>query len=171
MKARLKAAEEKMAYIYRRCKGDASETGLVQFAQAIMDLNETRAKYPTHVYQAHTAGADGQDIVKDIECLIPFSSDIKFNSFVRDMKADDGNLCVYLKGAPERVLNRCSRILYNGQEHEFTQKLREEVKKANDDFGAMGERVFAFARCTLPAAKYPKDSYQFDVKTWKNWGL
>jgi len=32
MKARLKAAETKMAYIYRKCKGDASETGLVQFA-------------------------------------------------------------------------------------------------------------------------------------------
>ena len=32
MTARLKAAEEKMLYIHRRCQGDASETGLVQFA-------------------------------------------------------------------------------------------------------------------------------------------
>jgi len=31
MKARLKAAESKMNYIHRHCKGDASETGLVQF--------------------------------------------------------------------------------------------------------------------------------------------
>ena len=34
-----------MNYINRHCKGDASETGLVQFAQGIMDLNETREKY------------------------------------------------------------------------------------------------------------------------------
>jgi hypothetical protein len=31
-RARLKAAEERMLYIHRHCKGDASETGLVQFA-------------------------------------------------------------------------------------------------------------------------------------------
>ena len=76
-RARLKAAEEKMLYIYRHCKGDASETGLVQFAQGVMDLNETRASFPTHKYK------DSKD--KDIECLIPFSSEIKFNLFIRDM--------------------------------------------------------------------------------------
>ena len=48
-RARLKAAEEKMLYIHRHCKGDASETGLVQFAQGVMDLNDTRGKFPTHV--------------------------------------------------------------------------------------------------------------------------
>jgi len=35
MKQRLRCAEEKMLYTQRHCKGDASETGLVQFAQAI----------------------------------------------------------------------------------------------------------------------------------------
>lgn len=39
MKARLKVAEENMLYTLRHCKGDASETGLVHFAQAIMDLD------------------------------------------------------------------------------------------------------------------------------------
>jgi len=32
MKARLKAAEKNLLYTARHCKGDASETGLVQFA-------------------------------------------------------------------------------------------------------------------------------------------
>jgi len=41
-KARLVAAEKDMLYIHRHCKGDASETGLVQFGQAVMDLDETR---------------------------------------------------------------------------------------------------------------------------------
>ena len=105
MVARLKAAESEMLYIHRHCKGDASETGLVQFAQAIYDLDQHRSKYPTHKY----LNAD-----KEVECLIPFSSDIKFNCFIRDMK-DDG-LSIFLKGAPERVLKRCSKILVNGQE-------------------------------------------------------
>lgn len=151
MKQRLKCAEGKLLHIHRHCKGDASETGLVQFAQAIQDLTETRGKYPTHVYKS-SAG-------KDTECLIPFSSDIKFNAFIRDMSAEGGNLRVVLKGAPERVLNRCTKILLNGEEVAFTDELRSEVTEANKSFGALGERVLAFARCDLPADKYPRDTY------------
>jgi magnesium-transporting ATPase (P-type) len=43
--------------------------------------------------------------------MIPFSSDIKFNLFVREM---GGQHCVYMKGAPERILTRCSKILIDG---------------------------------------------------------
>jgi len=106
----LKAAEEKMLYIHRHCKGDASETGLVQFAQGVMDLNKTRGNFPTHNYN----DAKG----KEIEYLIPFSSEIKFNLFIRNMnnntESDNQNLCIYMKGAPERILVRCSKILING---------------------------------------------------------
>lgn len=36
------------------------------------------------------------------------------------MSADeDGNLTVYMKGAPERILKRCSRVLVNGEEVDF----------------------------------------------------
>jgi magnesium-transporting ATPase (P-type) len=64
-----------------------------------------------------------------------------------------------LKGAPERVLNRCTKILLNGEEVAFTDELRSEVTEANKSFGALGERVLAFARCDLPADKYPRDAY------------
>ena len=158
MIARLKAAEKTLYYINRKCKGDASETGLVQFAQAIYDLDAYRGKYPP------IQDDKGNDI------MIPFSSDIKFNLFIRDMSAGPGGLCVYMKGAPERILTRCSKILVAGEEQEFTPELREEVNKANSDFGALGERVLAFAKCNLDPLKYTKD-YKFDIKTWKTWGL
>merc|ERR1719329_59136 len=165
MKARLIAAEKEMPYIHRHCKGDASETGLVQFAQGCMDLDSTRAAAPTFVYSNNG---------KETECLIPFSSDIKFNAFIRDMSGtkdpENSNLCVYMKGAPERILTRCSRILVNGQEVDFSEELRAEVNEANAKFGEMGERVLAFARYRLDANQFPKDSYQFDVKNWKSWG-
>jgi len=170
MKARLKTAEEKLLYTARHCKGDASETGLVHFAQAIMDLDETRSMYPTHKY-TNVAG-------KETECLIPFSSDIKFNCFIRDMnkkvrepKDINDNLCIFLKGAPERILNRCTKILIRGVEVDFTSELRAEVNDANSKFGELGERVLAFAQYKLDPVRYPKSTYQFDVKTWKTWGI
>jgi len=166
---RLICAEKEMAYIHRHCKGDASETGLVQFGQAVMDLDQTREKYPTYKYMQNG---------KEIQCLIPFSSDIKFNLFIRDMNPEvkkptniDDNLSVFMKGAPERILSRCSRILVNGEEVPFTEELRKEVNEANSSFGKLGERVLAFARYRLPADKYPKGEYEFNVSTWKEWGL
>jgi len=78
------------------------------------------------------------------------------NPEVKNPENIDDNLCVYMKGAPERILSRCSRILINGEEVEFTAEYRREVEEANKTFGGLGERVLAFARYKLPVDKYPK---------------
>lgn len=75
-----------------------------------------------------------------------------------------------MKGAPERILNRCNKILIRGEERDFDDEFRLEVNAANDSFGKMGERVLAFARCQLDPRVFSKDPpYPFDVKGWKNW--
>jgi P-type Ca2+ transporter type 2C len=51
---------------------------------------------------------------------------------------DDPNnkdLCIFIKGAPERILNRCSKILVDGKEMPFDKNCREEVNHANSSFG------------------------------------
>jgi magnesium-transporting ATPase (P-type) len=58
-------------------------------------------------------------------------------------------LCLFMKGAPERILRRCSKILINGQELPFDEAARKEVNDANDQFGRLGERVLAFAKVDL----------------------
>jgi sodium/potassium-transporting ATPase subunit alpha len=164
----LMTEEAKIPVAERKTAGDASESGLIKFCHTIMDINETRKEYPTFAYEA-----DG----KANEALIPFSSEIKFNMFIRDMnsaqknpKNADDNLFVIMKGAPERILNRCSKILVRGEERDFDDEFRAEVNEANDSFGKMGERVLAFARFKLDPKVFTKDpAYRFDVKTWKNW--
>jgi magnesium-transporting ATPase (P-type) len=46
--------------------------------------------------------------------------------FVRDMNPNEKNpdnrkdgLTIFMKGAPERILRRCSKILINGEEKEY----------------------------------------------------
>jgi len=63
---------------------------------------------------------------------------------------------VFLKGAPERILNRCNKILINGEERPFDE-YADHVKFANDSFGKMGERVLAFAKLELDPQVYTKD--------------
>jgi sodium/potassium-transporting ATPase subunit alpha len=152
MKARLKSAESKLLTIHRRCKGDASETGLVQFAEAIMSLNDTRDKAPTHKFK--------NDAGKETEVIIPFNSEFKFNLFVRDLGLEKGGLTVFMKGAPERILTRCDQILLNDEEIPFTEELRQEIDDANKSFGRLGERVLAFARYSLDPSKY-NSTYPF----------
>jgi sodium/potassium-transporting ATPase subunit alpha len=152
-------------------QGDASETGVVKFVQPIHDIEETREKYPVFSYLDRNTKAP-------TDCAIPFSSEIKFNMFIRDMAADArpgskqglGDLMVIMKGAPERILSRCTKILINGEEkpYDLDQQLR--VKVANDSLGKMGERVLAVARYNLEPEIFTKDpAYNFDVKTWKQW--
>ena len=64
-------------------------------------------------------------------------------------------LKILMKGAPERILSRCRRMLVDGEEVELTAELRAEVEKANASFCARGERVLAFAQCRLPADQHP----------------
>jgi sodium/potassium-transporting ATPase subunit alpha len=141
---------------------------LIKFTHPILDINQARAQFPTFQY------------VQDenlIDCLIPFNSEIKFNMFIRDMNKNNRNpsnkkenLTVFMKGAPERILSRCSKILIQGVERDFDEDMKKEVDKANDAFGGLGERVLAFARCELDPAIFSKDpAYQFDIKNWKNW--
>ena len=76
---------------------------------------------------------------------------------------------IFLKGAPEGVTNRCSKILINGKEEEFTEAHRQNVENANKMFGGMGERVLAFARCKLDPSVYTKNpAYEFNMSNWKD---
>jgi sodium/potassium-transporting ATPase subunit alpha len=111
------------------------------------------------------------------ECFIPFSSEIKFNLNIRDSnprekhpKTKEDNFIIVMKGAPERILKRCTKILINEEERDFDEYWQKLVNKANDKFGKMGERVLAFAQIKLDPKIYTKDPpYEFDVKNWKKW--
>mmetsp|Transcript_22779 Transcript_22779/g.21986 ORF Transcript_22779/g.21986 Transcript_22779/m.21986 type:complete len:344 (+) Transcript_22779:1427-2458(+) len=160
----LKEIQENLPLTDKACSGDASETGLIKFYQGIYDLEATRTRYPTFTYELEGG--------KTEECLIPFSSEIKFNLYIRDMNQEDPRegLTIFMKGAPERILQRCSRILIDEEEVEFDEHWQGEVQRANELFGAMGERVLAFARLSLDPSIYTKDpAYNFDVKNWKMW--
>ena len=175
--------EKEMNFIKRNVEGDASETGLVKFAQpALMEkyggdyvdgIASCRDQFPT------VKTGEGED---KNPAMIPFSSEIKFNLIIRDMntklrQADvpADNICVYIKGAPDKVLLRCSKVLVRGEELPYDEAAKSAVMLGNDTFARMGERVLAFAKRDLETDIYnkgetPEDSgYPFDVKTWKSW--
>ena len=151
--------------------GDASETGLIKFVNSLVGgggahgLTNERAKYPEHI-------SAGQ------KCNIPFNSTIKFNLSIREFGAADPsepfgmvghrNLTIFMKGAPERIISRCSKILIKGVEHPITDAHKENIDKENSDMGSDGERVLAFAMCHLEPQRY-NDDYEFKMNYFKTY--
>jgi len=75
-----------------------------------------------------------------------------------------------MKGAPDRVIPRCSTILVDGQIIPKNKAVDDEITSANNCFAGNGERVLAFARRFLDPKIFDKKSnYPFEVKKWKSW--
>jgi len=78
------------------------------------------------------------------------------------------NKTIFMKGAPERIISRCSKILIKGVEHPITDAHKENIEKENADMGSEGERVLAFAICHLEPEKY-NDEYEFKMNYFKTY--
>ena len=64
-----------------------------------------------------------------------------------------GDYLLVMKGAPERILDRCSMIVLDGKEHEMTAEWRDSFNQAYLELGGLGERVLGFCDYRLPADK------------------
>merc|ERR1711983_758182 len=96
-------------------------------------------------------------------CEIPFNSTNKFQVSIHETEKTDnekGYLLV-MKGAPERILDRCSTIHINGKALELTEEWKEKFNNAYMELGGLGERVLGFCDLRLDEKKFP-NGFAFD---------
>lgn len=129
----------------RKVNGDASEAGILKFAEKQSSVAAFREANP----QVST---------------IPFNSANKFmvtiNSDTSDPTGSALRMC--FKGAPERVVDRCSQILIEGVTRDITATDKDLIQKNLATLMADGERVLGFAQLRLPKEQYPSD-FVFDT--------
>ncbi|KAL7069683.1 hypothetical protein ACQ4LE_010745 [Meloidogyne hapla] len=142
-RAEFKPGQDDVPILKRECTGDASEIALLKFAERSLSggVIPFRAAHP-----------------KIAE--IPFNSTNKYQVSIHAY--DNGTNLLVMKGAPERVLARCDKILINGQIRQLDDKLKETFETAYMELGGMGERVLGFCDTVLDKEKYPKD-FKFDT--------
>ena len=130
----------------KECTGDASEIALLKFTElTIGNIMEYRRKQPKI-------------------CEIPFNSTNKYQLSIHEIRTNDSvEYLLVMKGAPERILSRCTTILLDGKEVELTNELREEFEKAYLDLGGMGERVLGFCDRPLDTTKFTP-GFDFDAE-------
>ncbi|MFC4545902.1 calcium-translocating P-type ATPase, SERCA-type [Paenactinomyces guangxiensis] len=73
----------------------------------------------------------------------PFDSERKMMSVLLERK--DGRQVLYTKGAPDILLAKCTRIVYQEKTVPLTDSLRAEILRLNEEFAGMALRNLAFA--------------------------
>lgn len=142
-RAEFKAGQSDVPILKRECAGDASESALLKCVELIV---------------GNVIGYR-QKNRKILE--IPFNSTNKYQLSIHELENKNEPLLLVMKGAPERILDRCSTILYKGEELPLDDRLKAEFETAYMELGGMGERVLGFCDCKLDPNVYTKD-YKFD---------
>ncbi|XP_068098328.1 potassium-transporting ATPase alpha chain 2-like [Hyperolius riggenbachi] len=140
------ADQEDILITKRTVNGDASEAALLKFTEQICgDVMGIRKK--------------NQKVLE-----IPFNSSNKYQVSIHI--PDDPSIKGYLlvmKGAPERILERCSTIMIKGQELPLDEEMKDDFQEAYMALGSLGERVLGFCQLILPASSYGP-GYPFDAE-------
>lgn len=112
--------------------GDASESGILRFTEKFHETEKFRAENA------------------QIAC-IPFNSTSKIMVTVHQQPESATPVIAVMKGAPERVLRCCSRIICgaSGGERQLTDQDRNLLEKQLQYLANRGERILAFASLEL----------------------
>ncbi|KAJ7885400.1 aminophospholipid-transporting P-type ATPase [Mycena leptocephala] len=140
LNSRVKFDKMDVPFDQRQILGDATETGLTRFAGRSLSSG----------YDQHQ-----KSFPKVFE--VPFNSTNKWALVILNKPHEDGVLTAYIKGAPERVLAKCSVYLKDGVIHPITDEFRQEYDEAYNYMASRGHRVIACAQALLPAAQYPAE--------------
>merc|ERR1711970_491151 len=145
-RAEFKAGQEGVSILKREVAGDASEAAILKCTELskgnVMDYRKRNKKV----------------------CEIPFNSANKFQVSIRETEdPNDARYLLVMKGAPERILERCSTIVVDGREMPLNDEWKQAFETAYMELGGLGERVLGFCDFMLPADKYP-NGYPFDAE-------
>ncbi|KAF9533592.1 aminophospholipid-transporting P-type ATPase [Crepidotus variabilis] len=140
LNSRVKFDKNDVPFDQRQILGDATETGLTRFA----------GKYLRTGYDSHVKG-----FRKVFE--VPFNSTNKWALVILNKPHPTGHLTSYIKGAPERVLDKCTAYLKDGKAVPITEEFRTEYNTAYDYMASRGHRVIACAQALLLGDQYRLD--------------
>merc|ERR1712165_424251 len=145
-RAESKGGQEGVSILKREVNGDASEAAILKC---------------TELTKGNVMGYRAAN--KKV-CEIPFNSTNKFQVSVHETEdKNDNRYLLVMKGAPERIVDRCSTIIVDGRELPLTEEWKNAFETAYMELGGLGERVLGFCDYMLPADKYP-NGYPFDAE-------
>ncbi|KAK5891457.1 hypothetical protein CgunFtcFv8_018708 [Champsocephalus gunnari] len=94
----------------------------------------------------------------------PFNSTNKYQlSIHKNATPGESKQLLVMKGAPERILDRCSTIMMNGKEQPLDDEMKDSFQNAYVELGGLGERVLGFCQFNLPDDQF-QEGFAFDTE-------
>ncbi|KAJ3594460.1 hypothetical protein NHX12_003767, partial [Muraenolepis orangiensis] len=144
-RAEFKAAQDHLPILTRDTAGDASESALLKCIELCCgSARDMRNRNPKV----------GE---------IPFNSTNKYQLSIHESEDSPAGHLLVMKGAPERILDRCSSILISGQEVALDDSWKESFQTAYMELGGLGERVLGFCHTNMSVSQYPR-GFSFDTE-------
>merc|ERR1711970_1106232 len=145
-RAEFKPQQENVGVLKREVNGDASEAAILKCTELskgnVMEYRKRNKKV----------------------CEIPFNSANKYQVSIHETEdPNDARYLLVMKGAPERILERCSTIVVDGREMPLNDEWKQAFETAYMELGGLGERVLGFCDFMLDAGKFP-NGYPFDAE-------
>ncbi|XP_071217039.1 sodium/potassium-transporting ATPase subunit alpha-2 isoform X1 [Salvelinus alpinus] len=144
-RAEFKAGQENFPILKRDTAGDASESALLKCIELSCGCVRSMRNRNNKVGE------------------IPFNSTNKYQLSIHEQEDNENGHLLVMKGAPERILDRCSTILIHGQEVPMDANWNEAFQSAYMELGGLGERVLGFCHLTLSPAQFPR-GFSFDCE-------
>ncbi|KAJ4475627.1 aminophospholipid-transporting P-type ATPase [Lentinula aciculospora] len=140
LNSRVKFDKTDIPFDKREILGDATETGLTRFAGKYLGsmYDEQQKKFPK-VFE------------------VPFNSTNKWALVIVEKPHKTGPLRSLIKGAPERILAKCSTYLKDNVEVPITDEFKAAYDAAYNYMASRGHRVIACAQSLLHEEQYPAD--------------
>ncbi|XP_066463270.1 potassium-transporting ATPase alpha chain 2-like [Eleutherodactylus coqui] len=136
-RAEFNADQEDLPISKRTVNGDASEAALLKFTENVLGKVMERRQKNEKVFE------------------IPFNSSNKYQVSIHKLEdSPEHSYLLVMKGAPERILDRCSTIMIEGQEYPLDEEMKENFQTAYMALGSLGERVLGFCQFMLPSSFY-----------------
>lgn len=154
-RAEFKPGQENVPILKRDCTGDASEQAILKcMEQSVGDVAGYR-KRNRMVYEVPFNSSNKYHVT----IHEPHSADLPVINTSNESDYITYSLC--MKGAPERIIERCSSIVINGEEVILDHAARSAFQNTYKTLGSYGERVLGVCDYELRARKYPK-GYKFN---------
>ncbi|XP_038819478.1 sodium/potassium-transporting ATPase subunit alpha-2-like [Salvelinus fontinalis] len=144
-RAEFKAGQESFPILKRDTAGDASESALLKCIELSCGCVRSMRNRNPKVGE------------------IPFNSTNKYQLSIHEHEDNGNGHLLVMKGAPERILDRCSTIMIQGQEVPMDANWNEAFQSAYMELGGLGERVLGFCHLSLSPAQFPR-GFTFDCE-------
>ena len=142
-RAEFKTGQNGIPILKKEVNGDASEAAILKCMEStvgnVMEVRKRNKKV----------------------CEIPFNSTNKYQVSIHALDNKNGSYYLAMKGAPERILERCTTILVGGKELPLDSKWKNQFNHAYRELGGLGERVLGFCEYHLPDDEFPP-GYEFN---------